>query len=304
VWTQDGIGKALGKSKAWANAAVKAEPVGGAAPVAGPARMPDPAPVSGGPRFPDPVVESYEPFPINTPGNWLILSDVHIPHHDRRTVENAVEEARRRNAVGVLLNGDIMDCGGASSHHDRDPSEPDLEEEIEKMGQLLAWLRSRLPNARVVWKEGNHEYRLPRYLRNNAPALCGASKRFTLPKLVESENHGVEWVDCGRVVDLGKLPVFHGHEFKGGGGVNVGRWLFLRALESALCGHLHRSSEHVETTCKNRVLITTSVGCACFLHPRWLPNNKWNHGWAHVAVANDGAFEVTNRTVLRDGRVV
>jgi predicted phosphodiesterase len=265
-----------------------------------PARCPDPVPESGGPSLPDPVADSYEPVMLDTPGRWLVLSDVHIPHHDRRTVESAVEEARRIGAVGVLLNGDILDCGDMSIH-DRDPSEPRLEEEVETGAQFFAWLHARLPKARIVWKEGNHEGRLPRYLARNAPALFGA-KRLTLPKMLELDDR-VEWVDGGRVINLGRLPVVHGHEFKGGGGVNPARWLFLQAVSTAMCGHFHRTSEHHEQGLDRRIHGVWSLGCACFLYPRWYRNNKWNHGYAIVEVSNDGHFGVTNRRILRDGRV-
>lgn len=264
-------------------------------------RLPEPAPESGGPKLPEPVAESYDPFDVNTPGSWLVLSDVHLPHHDRRTVESAVDEARARGVAGVLLNGDILDCGEISSH-DRDPSEPRLSDEMDAGAQFFAWLRSRLPRARIIWKEGNHEHRLPRYLARNAPALFG-SKLLTMPKLVESEQHGIEWVDGGRIVNLGRLPVVHGHEFRGGGGVNPARWLFLQASSTAMCGHFHRSSEHIEQGLDRRVHGVWSTGCACFLYPAWYRNNKWNHGYALVEVANDGHFSVVNRKLLRDGRV-
>jgi hypothetical protein len=102
---------------------------------------------------------------------------------------------------------------------------------------------------------------------------------------------------------LGKLAVVHGHEFKGGGGVNPARWLFLQAVSTAMCGHFHRTSEHHEQGLDRRLHGVWSVGCACFLYPRWYRNNKWNNGFALTDVSNDGSFRVTNRRILRDGTV-
>jgi hypothetical protein len=107
-----------------------------------------------------------------------------------------------------------------------------------------------------------------------------------------------------RVVMLGKLPVVHGHEFRGGGGVNPARWLFLRAVSTAMCGHFHRTSEHHEQGLDRRLHGVWSVGCACYLYPSYDPNNKWNHGYALADVQRDGSFRVTNRRILRDGQVV
>lgn len=264
--------------------------------------LPDPAPEAGGPALPDPVPLSYDPFVIDTAGHWGVLGDVHLPYHDKATVEAFVAECRHRAVTGVLLNGDILDCGECSDHY-RNPGEPRLEEELTTGERFFAWLRSRLPGARIVYKEGNHEFRIPRYLANNAPALCN-SKHVQLPKLLDLDRYGVEWVADKRVVQLGKLPVVHGHEFRGGGGVNPARWLFLRSVSTAMCNHFHRSSEHFETGLDRRVHGVWSVGCACYLYPQYDPQNKWNWGYALVEVGQGGAFEVTNRKRLRDGRVV
>lgn len=265
-------------------------------------QLPDPAPEAGGPRLPDPVELTYERFKIDTTGHWLVLSDIHIPFHDKRVLELAVKEGRERNVAGVLLNGDILDCGAVSSHY-REPDETRLEEEIDAGEQFLAWLRSKFPKARIVWKEGNHEQRLRRYIVNNAPSLAGL-KGITIPKLCNADKYGVEWVQDKRVIDLGKLPVLHGHEFRGGGGVNPARWLFLRSVSTAMCGHFHRTSEHHEQSLDERLHGVWSVGCMCYLRPQYDPLNKWNHGYAAVEVASSGHFRVSNRRMLRDGTLV
>ncbi len=264
-------------------------------------RLPDPAPVAGGPGLPDPVELRYEPFQIDTSGPWLILNDLHIPFHDRKTIEVAVEEARRRRVAGVLLNGDVLDCAEVSEH-ERDPDSLDLVDEIEKGKQFLAWLRSQLPGARLVYKSGNHDSRVPRYVLKHAPALFRLAG-VGLPTWMELANYGVEWVADKRVVRLGKLNVIHGHEYKGGGGVNPARWLYLKARSVAMCGHFHRTSDHHARNIQDQHEAGWSVGCACYLHPAWLPLNDWCHGFALVAVESDGWFVVENKRVL-SGRVV
>lgn len=260
-----------------------------------------PEPLSEGAGLPEPLPLSYDPAVLDTPGDWLVLSDVHIPYHDKRTIEAAVDEARGRGAVGVLLNGDILDCHQLS-HHYREPDAARFRDEVDKGGQFLDWLRARLPRARLVFKFGNHDERLRRYLAERAPELFGL-EGFDLQGVLNLGRRGVEWVADKRVVRLGKLAVVHGHEFRGGGGVNPARWLFLRAVSTALCGHFHRTSEHHEQGLDRRIHGVWSVGCACFLYPQYDPNNKWNHGYALVRVAADGSFVVTNRRILRDGSV-
>src|SRR5258707_9221301 len=106
------------------------------------------------PTLPAAVDRSYPPFQIDDPGWWLILSDCHFPYHDPLTIELAIANARRRKVAGVLLNGDMMDSHGLSKF-DKDPSAPRYAEEIKVGKGFFTYLRSRLPNARIVFKEGN-----------------------------------------------------------------------------------------------------------------------------------------------------
>lgn len=262
--------------------------------------MPEPAPEAGGLSLPEPITLSYDPVHIDMQGHAGILSDAHIPYHDKQTIEHWIRDCKQRNASTLILNGDILDCGEVSTHF-RFPSETRLEEEIESGIQFLRYLRSQFPQSRIVYKSGNHEDRLPRYLANNAEAVLNF---VSLPKLLEMDNVGVEWVTDKRIVMLGKLPVLHGHEFRGGGGVNPARWLFLRTGSTAMCGHFHRTSEHHEQTLDRKIHGTWSTGCATYLHPQYDPTNKWNHGYALVEVAQGGHFSVTNRRLMRDGRLV
>ncbi len=265
------------------------------------ARLPEPHVEAGGPSLPEPVPLSYEPFTVDTHGTWLILSDTHFPYHDTKTINAAVDEARDRGAVGVLLNGDILDFPTLSKHY-REPDAPRMKDGVEMGRQFMAWLRSKFPRARLLMKEGNHDWRLRAYLAERAPEIFGLES-LELKSLLGLAEYGVEWIGDKRIINLGKLPVVHGHEFRGGGGVNPARWLFLRAVSTALCGHFHRTSEHHEQGLDRRLHGVWSVGCACFLYPQYDPNNKWNHGYALAEVDHAG-FKVHNRRILRDGRVV
>lgn len=268
----------------------------------GPPALPEPAPEAGGPSLPDPVAQSYEPYRVDGPGWYVVIGDIHIPYHDPNTIKAAVREAEQKGAVGVVLNGDVLDCYQLS-HHYREPDAPRMKEEIEKGRQLLQWLRSRFPRGRIIFKEGNHDERLRRYLAQKAPELF-VLEDVRLSRLLRADEHGVEWVQDKRVIDLGKLPVIHGHEYQGSGGVMPARWLFIRAWSNALCSHFHQPSHFTALTLDRREMGVWSTGCACYLHPAYRPITPWRHGYAMVEVFAGGGFQVVNREVLRDGRVV
>lgn len=264
--------------------------------------LPLPAPEAGGPSLPLPAEASYEPFQVAPPGVWGILCDPHIPYHDLATIQAWIDDCKRMGATGLLLNGDILDCYQVSSHH-REPSKPRMREEIEKGRQLLEYLRGTFPRARIIYKVGNHEERLARYLQAKAEEVYDLEE-IHLQALLRVQQFGIEWVQDRRVIMLGKLPVIHGHEYQGGGGVMPARWLFLRTGESAMMGHFHQPTYYTFCTISGKEVGMWSVGCACHRSPQYRPLNQWGHGWAVVEVDSGGGYHVHNRRRLRDGRVV
>jgi predicted phosphodiesterase len=255
------------------------------------------------PSLPEPFDQPYLPFQIEDRGWWLNLSDPHFPYHDKTTIELAVTTARRQKAVGVLLNGDVMDSHEISSFS-KDPSKPRYREEVRITKEFFAYLRHRLPKARIVFKAGNHEERLDRYLMERAPALFGLDN-VSLPAIVGTADYGIEFVGDKRVVRLGRLNVLHGHEYKPNvqTPVNPARGIFLRAKSVVMCGHWHQTSEHHEPTVAGKSQGAWSTGCACHLAPAYSPLNRWNHGFAMIHLNDGGEFSVRNLRVY-DGRVV
>lgn len=266
-----------------------------------PITLPKPAPEAGGPTLPPSIAKPLIPFVINTPGMWGVIGDIHLPMHDTGTIEAFVNECRANDVAGVLLNGDIMDMFSMSPFF-RIPTRDRFIDEIECGKQFLGWLRSRLPKARIIYRQGNHEFRFTRYVVDRAPALFDLPE-ITLPSLLKLEDLRIEWIQDKRKVLLGKLPTLHGHELRKGRGVNPARFAFLRTQATCLINHFHQTGEHHVRTFDERDLAVFAVGCSCFKHPDYDPYNDWNHGYAMVRVENDGWFSVHNRRVL-DGRVV
>ena len=264
-------------------------------------RLPEPAIEANTPQLPESKAPPRATVQVNDVGWWLVLGDCHLPMHDKGTIEAAVKEAREKQVVGVLLNGDLMDMFAISPFF-RIPSKETFAEEIETGRQFLAWLRSRLPRARFILREGNHEFRLTRYIAERAAELFDLSE-IHLPALLHLEKYGVEWVQDKRKVMLGKLTTLHGHELRKGEGVNPARLAFLRTTATVLVGHHHRTSEHHQRSLDDKFIAAWSVGCACHLHPDYDPYGQSNHGYAMVEIQKDGWFSVHNRRVI-DGRAV
>jgi predicted phosphodiesterase len=252
--------------------------------------------------LPESAHSGESPFHLDDTGWWWVLSDTHIPNHDRVTLEVGARQAKKRKIKGVLILGDFLDAHEIS-RHDKDPSATRYVEEIEAGKKCLAWLRGKFPGARIVFKCGNHDARLERYIIEKAPALIGL-EGLSLPDLLHLKDHGVEMVNDRRVLALGKLNLIHGHEYRGGSGcVNPARWIYLKARSVVMIGHFHRTSEHHSRNIRGKAEAAWSLGCCCSLSPYWLPINDWNHGFAFVDVHSAGDFFVDNRRVL-DGKLV
>jgi predicted phosphodiesterase len=243
-----------------------------------------------------------EPVILDGALKVLILSDIHIPYHDEVAVSTAIAFGKKKKPDVIILNGDIGDFYGVS-RHDKDPRRS-LADELDALRQFLFHLRAQFPKARILYKIGNHEDRMEKFLVKNAPVLLGVTD-FELPVLLKFEELNIELVPSLTLIRLGNLPIYHGHELPQGmsSPVNPARGIWMRVQESLICGHWHRTSEHTESTGLNKRLSSCwSTGCLCDLSPDYAIVNRWNHGFVWVETQICGNYEVSNHKII-NGRV-
>jgi hypothetical protein len=256
-------------------------------------------------RIPKSMADEHTEFVIHGAQRVLRLGDIHFPFHCERSLAAALDYGYQHDPTIILLAGDILDLPNLSTHPNINPKDL-LEQEFLMMAEFLETLRTHFPKARIIWMEGNHEQRVKHYLMRKAPELFSLSNMdvpgFLCGYAGPQAMTNVEWVDDCRVVRTGKLAHLHGHEFRGGGGVNPARWLYLRAGENAICGHFHRTSEHSEPSLSRQQRGAWSTGCLCTETPDWMRHTKWNHGFAWIEVEESGDFRVKNIRIL-DGKI-
>jgi predicted phosphodiesterase len=247
-------------------------------------------------------IEDWKAVEIAGPAKALILSDLHIPWHDAKAIELALQYGVDHKADLIIINGDLMDHY-AISRWEVDPKLRDFPAEVRAGKFFLAGLRKRFPHAQLVMKTGNHELRLRSYLRLKAPELLGIPD-FEWSSIFDLAKYDIQFVDHCQPIRLGKLNVLHGHEyqFNISNPVNPARGLFLRAKCHAICGHFHQSASHSEKNLEQKVITTWSTGCLCGLNPAFRPLQNWNSGFAFVEVEKSGAFSVANLRIV-DGRI-
>jgi len=256
------------------------------------------------PSCPPSHAEPWLPFEINGPATIGVLSDVHIPYHDHTAVTQAVAFLKKKHKPShILLNGDFMDFYNIS-RWEKNPKSRDMVSEVETGRDALSWIRGQFPKATLIYKLGNHDERLDKYIWNKAPELLGLSN-VQLSHLLEFEKYGITEVRDQRPILAGKLPVFHGHELPRGmsSPVNPARGAYMRTAHTMLMGHLHRPSTHTEPDMWKNDTTCWSTGCLCDMTPEYARLNKWSHGFCFIEVAEDGTFGVHNYQITKDGAV-
>ncbi len=254
--------------------------------------------------LPNPIETLEDSRPIEiTARKTLILSDIHIPYHDKQALQIALREGQKEQVDTIILNGDVIDFY-ANSFFTTDPREVDWQRERDMTVRVLQIIREGFPGATIWHKAGNHEERYDRYLKVNAPVLFGVPE-FSMESILHLDELDITYVDRRRHLKLGKINVIHGHEFGRSfwNPVNPARGLFLRARATALCGHYHQSSEHNEPNMDGRVTGCWSTGCLCGLSPEYRPYNKWNHGFAIITQGTDVLSGVRNYKII-DGQLL
>lgn len=249
--------------------------------------------------FPDGKVSApWEPIQMDGPMRCLVLSDVHIPYHDKAALRLAIKYGKENKADTIILNGDIIDCYSIS-RYEKDPELRNFANELQQTRLFFSLLRREFPKAKIVFKLGNHEERYEKFLFLKAPELLGVPD-FRFDKLLHLDEFKIELVRDQNVIRLGKLNVLHGHEYRFGvnNPVNAARGYYNRAKAHVLAGHLHVTSNHKEKNLEGHVVSTWSTGCLCELHPAYNKYANWNVGFAFVIVDKEGAFRVNNLTII------
>ena len=236
-----------------------------------------------------------------SPGAWLVLSDIHVPFHEIKPLEVAIQAGQAEKVDGIFLNGDVQDCASMSFWQQ---AHRDFNGEVEAVVDFLDLLRQEFPKKPIIYKPGNHEGRLPSYYISHAPELA-ETPLACMETLLGFEERGIEFLDYYQKVKAGKLPIIHGHEVRAiSRAVNPARGLFLKAKTFCACSHCHSTSEHTPKNIEGEILTTWSFGCLCHLEPDWNPyGNDWNWGFAILNVEKNGDFEVINRRILPNGMV-
>ncbi len=163
----------------------------------------------------------------------LFVPDCHHPFVDKAAWGVMLRAAAVFKPDIVVVEGDFGDFYSVSAH-DKNPTRTnDLEYEVGMLREARAEL-DKLGARRKIFIEGNHEFRLARYLASNAPALY---KMMNVADLFQLKENGWEYVPYKASIKLGKLNLTHD---TGTAGQNAHRQSMNAFQGSVVIGHTHR----------------------------------------------------------------
>lgn len=256
-------------------------------------------------EIPPSIARPWDTFALGD-GKHLIINDLHVPFHDPVALEVALEWGINSGCTTCFINGDLGDFFSISAYDKRpDRVAGGVKQEMRLQGEVLLMLAKHFE--RVVFKPGNHDEWLGRYIRKKAPELWGIEslkpENAIWQEVEELDPEKKLWKKIEFLPDLarvqaGKLTILHGHELPKGaiGPVNAARGVFIKAYDLCTVGHWHQHSNHTARTLNNEMLTCWSIACLCGLWPDYAKVNQWGHGAATVEV--DGReFNLDNRRI-------
>jgi predicted phosphodiesterase len=170
---------------------------------------------------------------------WLILSDVHIPFHDKHLIKTVIKMLSENEFTGVVLLGDFHDFFRLSRHDKNEKRCYDLQDEFDDAKTILCQIRLALgDDGRIVYVLGNHEKRLRKYLCSDAGALVNL-RCLEFTNLIGADENGVEVVN-----EIKLCPSFllrHGTKC----GKYPARGELASSLMSGMSGHAHKTDKAI-----------------------------------------------------------
>lgn len=230
----------------------------------------------------------------------VVASDIHYPYQDAAGYELFVKVVTELQPNILVLLGDIMDCYAVSAH-DKDANRGTpaaFKEELVYARTKLGELRDRLPNTRIIYKEGNHETRLSRYISKNAAVLSNIAA-LTLPELLSLNELKIEWIPNDGRLRIGKMWHIHGNEI-GGGGQSPARLKYTRMQCNFIFGHHHQRDKFRPRAYDGQQHGAYANPCLCDLEPEYAHHaHNWSLGFTIIDHDTDGTFQVEEIEIVK-----
>lgn len=192
----------------------------------------------------------------------LIIPDLHIPYHCKKSYQIVLDvgkyllSKKEIKLEEIVILGDFADFYSVNSHGKHPAIKDTLIEEVDECVKELWKLSDAFPNQDIIFIQGNHEYRLERYLASKAPELYGLTDTR---RILELDQMGFKFIPYGRnqMYNILGTDLIARHE-----PISMGRHTAMSTLDkggvSMIYGHTHR----FQYVALNRMDGKTIRGCS------------------------------------------
>lgn len=246
----------------------------------------------------------------------VIANDVHGQMMDRAAVDAFLLDLKEWDADEIVLNGDIIECGGfLAQHHTLGyvaQTEYSFQQDIAAANWFLDEVQKAAPRAKIHFIEGNHDRRIETWivdqtLRHSRDAEF--LRQFLSPHvLLKLDERGIIFHRLG-VEHIPGLPngwiklgkCFFTHELSGS--KNAAFNSLQKTAGNVVFAHTHREDSATIVFPGVGLVKAWNPGCLCLRNPLWRHSDptSWSHGYATQLVAKSEEFLHLNIPIW-DGR--
>lgn len=233
-------------------------------------------------------IVSYRPVTLSCSTNTLVMADLHIPYHDVDSINNILDFAQDKNIDTIVLLGDILDCYQLSTFT-KDPSKPNMMQQITIGKQFLQKLRKMFPNARIIYKQGNHQFRIKRTLWENNAKLYELMNQYMILNLLGLEQLNIEYLI--QPFRIGKLWYLHGHQYNGGRSQaqHIPEMFMKVVHDNFIVAHYHRVQTKDFKKIDGQIISGYAIGHLA-MPMDYSMINKWAKSFSIISYSEDGSF--------------
>lgn len=168
----------------------------------------------------------------------LVIADLHIPLHDPQAIEIALSEGEKFKPDLIIILGDLIDFDEISHWNSSPPSGFDTKSELKLVKNFLVDLRHRFKKLPILFKYGNHEERLEKFIIKNAKEIYFLFDNL-LSNALELDKLKIEPVEFP--FHINNFWFLHGHEYRSRASRYIAAALYNRVRRPGLAGHFHRT---------------------------------------------------------------
>lgn len=186
----------------------------------------------------------------------FVLSDIHIPFHDEKTLAPVIDCLADFQPKNLVFCGDVLDCYSISRFSKRPDRVKSLQDEINIFYNLMKEIKKAVPYTDIHYILGNHENRLEKLILDN-PGLFGL-KALEPQKLFRLDELGIKYYKTK--VNLDGFIYYHGDVVRKNAGYSAKAEYEDHKMNDGVSGHCFSEDVEILTPTGWKCVIDTNIG--------------------------------------------